>query len=58
MKLKPRRNMFPVIVNTNSIVQRVIQIKNRIIKYVNMNLKIIVSEKRIIVGILAHVLYL
>ena len=39
----------------NSIVQHVIQIKNGIIKHVNMNVKIIVSAKKIIVGILIHV---
>ena len=45
-----------MIVNANSIVQHVIQIKNGIIKHVNVNVKIIVSAKEIIVGILAHVL--
>ena len=33
----------------------VIRIKNEIIKHVNVNIKIIVSAKKIIVGILAHV---
>ena len=33
----------------------VIRIKNEIIKHVNVNIKIIVSVKKIIVGILAHV---
>ena len=33
----------------------VIQIKNRTIKHVNVNVKIIVSEKKIVIGILAHV---
>ena len=32
----------------------VIQIKNGIIKHVNMNVKNIISVKKIIVGILAH----
>ena len=41
--------------NSNSTVQHVIQIKNGIIKHVNVNVKIIVSAKEIIVGILAHV---
>ena len=41
-------------VNANSIVQHVIQIKNRIIKHVNVNVNII-SVKEIIVGILAYV---
>ena len=44
-----------MIVNANSIVQYVIQIKNEIIKHVNVNIKIIVGAKKIIVGILAHV---
>ena len=44
-----------MIVNANSIVQHVIQIKNGIIKHVNVNVKIIVHAKKIIVGILAHV---
>ena len=43
-----------VIENASSIVQHVIQIKNRIIKYVYVNVKIIVSAKKVIVGILAH----
>ena len=47
--------MFYVIVNANTIVQHVIQIKTGIIKHVNVNVKIIVSTKKIIVGILAHV---
>ena len=44
-----------MIVNANSIVQHVIQIKTGIIKHVNKNLKIILSAKNIIVGILAYV---
>ena len=44
-----------MIVNVNSIVQYVIQIKSGIIKRVNVNVKIIVSAKNIKVGILAHV---
>ena len=44
-----------MIVNVNSIVQYVIQIKSKIIKHVNVNVKIIVHAKKIIVGILAHV---
>ena len=47
--------MFHVIVNPTAIVPHVIQIKNEIIKHVNVNVKIIVSPKKIIVGILAHV---
>ena len=41
--------------NANSIVQHVIQIKNGIIKHANMNVKTIISAKKIIVGFLAHV---
>ena len=44
-----------VIVNANSIVQYLIQIKNGIIKHVNVNIKIILRAKKIIFGILAHV---
>ena len=44
-----------MIINTNSIVQHVIQIKNRKIKHGNVNVKIIASEKKIVIGILAHV---
>ena len=43
-------NIFHVIVNGNSIVQHATQIKNGIIKRVNVNVKIIVTEKKIIVG--------
>ena len=50
-----RINIFHVIVNANSIVQLAIQSKNRIMKYFNVNVKIIVRAKKIIVGILAHV---
>ena len=55
MKLKQWQNVFHVIVNVNSIPQYVIQIKNRIIKHVNINVKTIVSSKKIIIAILAHV---
>ena len=44
-----------MIVNAYSIVQHVIQNKNGIIKHVNVNVKIIVSAKKIIGGILAHI---
>ena len=44
-----------MIVNANSIEQHVIQIKNGIIKHVNVNVKIIVHTKKIIVGIPAHI---
>ena len=44
-----------MIVNANSLVQHVIQIKNGILKHVNVNVKITVHAKKIIAGILAHV---
>ena len=53
---KTMENIFHVIVNVNSIVQHVIQIKNGIIKHVNVNIKIIIKAKKIIAGIPAHVL--
>ena len=56
MKLKQWQNMFYVTGNANSTVQYVIQIKNGIIKHINVNVKtIIVRAKKTIVGILAHV---
>ena len=55
MKLKQQENIFHVMVKANSIVQHVIQIKNGIIKHVNMNVKISASAKKVIVGMLAHV---
>ena len=39
MKLKQWRNIFQVIANATSIVQHVIQMKNGIIKHVNVNVK-------------------
>ena len=44
-----------MIVHANSIVQNIIKIKYGIIKHVNVNVKIIVHAKKIIVGILVHV---
>ena len=44
-----------MIANANSIVQHVIQKKNGIIKHVNVNVKVIKSVKKILLGILAHV---
>ena len=44
-----------MIVNANSVKKQVIQIKNGIIKLFNVNLKIIISTKKVIVGILAQV---
>ena len=52
MKLKKWQNIFHVIINANSIVEHLIQIKNRVIKHVNVNVKIAISAKKIIVGIL------
>ena len=43
------------ILNANSIAHPVIRIKNGIIKHVNENVKIIISTKKVIVEILAHV---
>ena len=48
LKLQQQQNIFCATVNANSIAQHVIQNKNEIIKYVNVNVKIIVVE------ILAH----
>ena len=42
-------------VNANLIVQHVTQFKNGIKKHVNVNANIIVSAKKIIIGILTHV---
>ena len=47
--------MFHAVVNAISMVHDIIQNKNEIIKLVNVNVKIIISAKKIIVGILAHV---
>ena len=57
MKLKQLLNIFHVIVNANSIVQIAIQIKNgtKKTKLANVDVKIIMRAKKIIVGILAHV---
>ena len=55
MKLKQWQNIFHVILNANSIVQYVVQMKKGIIKNVNVNVKIIVDAKNVIFGILAQV---
>ena len=47
--------MFNVVANANSIVQHLIKNKNGIVEHVNANLKITVSAKKIILGILAYV---
>ena len=44
-----------MIINANSIVQNVIQIKNGTTKHVSMSGKFIVSAKKIIVRILVHI---
>ena len=53
--LKHSLNIFHVILNGNSIVQHIIQIKNGILINVNVSLKSVISAKKIIAGILAHV---
>ena len=55
MKPKQKQNIFHVIVNANSIVQYKSQIKNGVIKHVNVNVKITLGAKKIIFGILANV---
>ena len=55
MKLKQWQNIFHVIAKAKAIVQHVIHYNNGIIKHVSVNAKIIVSAKKIIVGIQAHV---
>ena len=55
MKLKQWQNINAiVIVNANSIIQNTTQIENGKLKHVNVNVKIIISVKKIIVGIPAH----
>ena len=54
MKPKQKQNIFHVIVNANSIAQYKSQIKNGVIKHVNVNVKITLGAKKIF-GILAHV---
>ena len=44
-----------MILNENSIVQHVIQIKNGIMINVNVSVKSIMRVRKIVVGILAHV---
>ena len=53
--LKHSLIIFHVIVNGNSIVQHIIQITNGILINVNLSLKSVISAKKIIAGILAHV---
>ena len=42
-----------MVANAIAVVQQAIQIKNGIIKHINVNVKIVVSTKKIIVRILA-----
>ena len=55
MKLKQLQNIFHVILNENLIEQHEVQNKNGITKHVNGNVKMIISVKKIISGMLAHV---
>ena len=55
MKLRHWQNISDVIVNPNSIVQSIIEIKNGLMTNVNMSAKSIVLAKKIIAGILVHV---
>ena len=50
MELKHWLSILCVIINVNAIVQHAIQIRNGIMKHVNVNVKIIVRVKKIIVG--------
>ena len=47
--------IFHAIVNVNSVVQHVIQIKSGIMRHIDVSVKIIVRAQKIIVWILAHV---
>ena len=51
---KQWQNIFHVIVNANLIIQLAHQIKNGIKKLVNVNVRIAVHAKKILVGIVAH----
>ena len=50
---KQWQDIFHIIVNANSIVKYIIQIKNGIMKHISVNIKIIVHAKKNIFGILA-----
>ena len=54
-KQKQCKNIFHVILNVNSIAQHVIQIRTEITKHVNVDVKIIICAKKIIVWIPADV---
>ena len=49
-------NITEAKINGNLIVKHLIQIKNGITKHVTVSVKIIISAKKITVGILAHAL--
>ena len=55
MKLKQWQNIFHVTANEDSIMKYVIQIKNGILKHVNVSLKLIVHAKKIVLGIPEHI---
>ena len=55
-RVKTLINIFHVILYLNSIVQHVIQIKNDIMINVNASAKSIARAKKIIIGILAHII--
>ena len=48
-------SIFHAIANVNLIVQLANQIKDGIMKHLNVSVKIVVHSKKIIAGILAHV---
>ena len=54
MNLKQWQNIFHVAVNANAMVKLAFQVKNGRTKLVNVNVKIIVYAKKIIVGILGY----
>ena len=45
MKLNQRQNIFHVIKNVNSVVQHVIQIKNGLVRHVDMNVTVILKAR-------------
>ena len=55
MKLKQWQTYFLWLQIQIFLVEHVIQIKNGIIKHINVNVKINVNAQKIIAGILAHV---
>ena len=55
MKLRHWQNIFDMIINPNSMIQHMIEIKNGLMTNVNMSVKNIALAKKIIAGILVHV---